>query len=157
MQVSSGWPPNVASPVNTVFSQIITAGRSDLVTQAMEIRNLRLFVAGSVDLETRPVRSEILRSTMQIKNHLGSAMMERYVKELDSYSDNGVGVDVVYHSTPLYNWQVGEYIRHDLILGTAALGFVVVYLLFHTGSVWLAFVGLLNIVLAFPLAYFVYS
>ena len=151
---TSGWPQDIPLPMSTVFSQISAAGgRSDLVAQAMEIGNLRLFVAGSVDLETRPVRAELLRSTMQIKNRLDSAMMERYVKELESYSDNDVGVEVVFHSTPLYNWQVGEYIKHDLVLGTAALGFVVVYLLLHTESVWLTVVGLLNIVLAFPLVH----
>ena len=143
--------------MNTVFTHIVTAGgRSDLVAQAVAIENLRLFLAGSVDLETQPVQANILRTQMWIKNNLDSAMMERYVQKLDSYSNNDAEVDVIYHSTPMYNWQAREYVAHDVMLATAAIAFVAGYLLLHTYSAFLTIVGLLNIVLSFPLAYFVF-
>ena len=54
------------------------------------------------------------------------------------------------------DWQISRYIESDLTLVFAALGFVAVYLLIHTGSVWLTVLGVLNIVLSFPLAFFVF-
>ena len=155
--VGEGGRPEDVRYRDSIFDSIDTRGdRNDLVVQAMAISNLRLFLAGNVDLETLPVRADVMQSTFRIPNHLGAARTERYVAELDSYSDNDAGVDVIYHSTAFYNWQIDEYIKHDLQLCIAAFVFVAGYLLLHTFSVWLTIIGLLNIVLSFPLAYFVF-
>ena len=156
---ANGWPESGVRLKDSVFDLIDATGDRtdlDLVAQTMAISNLRFFLAGDVNLQTLPVRADVMRSTFRIRNHLGAALTKRYVAELDSYSDNDAGVDVIYYSTALYTWQIEEYIQHDLQLCIAALVFVTGYLLLHTFSVWLTVVGLLNIVLSFPLAYFVF-
>ena len=145
-------------PTVSMFTVIGTAaaGGAGLVAQAMSVVNLRQFVGGNMNLESLPVRAEILRSTLRIPNDLTAGQIEQHVARLNSYSGRSDAVDVVYHQRSFYDWQIMQHVKDDLALCAAALGFVTGYLLLHTASVWLTIVGFLNIMLSFPLAYFLF-
>jgi hypothetical protein len=54
-------------------------------------------------------------------------------------------------------YTLDDSLTNDMILAMASAGIVAVAILVHTRSPWITAVGLLQIILSFPLAYFVYS
>ena len=65
-------------------------------------------------------------------------------------------VDVIYASSEIFNYQILQMVYADIYYVIYALVFVAGYMLFHTGSLFLTIVGIVNILCAFPLGYFLY-
>ena len=65
-------------------------------------------------------------------------------------------VDVIYASSGIFNYQILQMLHSDTYYVIYALVFVAGYMLLHTGSLFLTLIGILNILCAFPLGYFVY-
>lgn len=54
-------------------------------------------------------------------------------------------------------YKLDDSLTNDMILAMASAGIVAIAILVHTRSPWITGVGLLQIILSFPLAYFIYS
>lgn len=67
------------------------------------------------------------------------------------------GVTLVYASNALFEYQIMAMLYGDIEYVQYAGMFVAGYMLLHTGSVFIMIVGCLNIVMAFPIAYFIYK
>lgn len=71
--------------------------------------------------------------------------------------EKGPKVKVFFTGTGLSTLEIMQELMADVYLAFASIAFVLLYILFHTGSVMLSILGLLQIVIAVPLSYVFFS
>eukprot|EP00039_Didymoeca_costata_P010145 m.136049 g.136049 ORF g.136049 m.136049 type:complete len:2274 (-) comp14722_c0_seq4:389-7210(-) len=98
--------------------------------------------------------STYVRSQLFIQETLTDPSIEKWVDFLEGESPEGVRL--VYVQSDIFTYQILEMLKSDIMWAAYALAFVALYMLFHTGSLFLTFAGILNIILAFPIAYWIY-
>lgn len=98
--------------------------------------------------------AEYLRAEFTTYQRPSDATVARYIDILDVAST--AYVEVIYASSEIFNYQILEMVESDIYYVIYAVSFVGAYMLFHTSSLFLTIVGIVNICSAFPVGYFIY-
>ena len=97
-----------------------------------------------------------LRSQLNVpQSSYDNTVLETWANFLQGLSTDDV--EVVYVSMEIFNYQIRSALKSDLTKAGIALGFVAFWTLLHTFSPFLTLMGILNLILAFPPAYFLYT
>eukprot|EP00164_Ancoracysta_twista_P000387 GFYU01000528.1.p1 GENE.GFYU01000528.1~~GFYU01000528.1.p1 ORF type:complete len:1022 (-),score=314.10 GFYU01000528.1:296-3361(-) len=68
----------------------------------------------------------------------------------------GASISTYYRGTGITSAEFTELILTDSLLAIGSLAFIFIYACFHTRSLWATGMGLLGVLLSFPVAYFIY-
>eukprot|EP00003_Mantamonas_plastica_P024929 TRINITY_DN476_c0_g1_i4.p1 TRINITY_DN476_c0_g1~~TRINITY_DN476_c0_g1_i4.p1 ORF type:complete len:626 (+),score=196.36 TRINITY_DN476_c0_g1_i4:232-2109(+) len=101
-------------------------------------------LAGFKNVEDRPLE----------QNEKFTKWALKFIQDFESAKNDNL--EILYLGTGLSQPIIDELLIHDGLLAFASFAFVVFYLRFHTGSWFLASLGMTHVLMSFPVAYFVY-
>jgi predicted RND superfamily exporter protein len=79
------------------------------------------------------------------------------IDTMNRWNDENDGLHLIYHAGPMFTDLTTRTIMDDLMLTIGSLSFIFVIMMLHTGSIFLAFCGLFQVLLSFPVALCLYS
>jgi predicted RND superfamily exporter protein len=85
---------------------------------------------------------------------------KKYTRRTDKVkvqASGGSHTQFIYVSDDLSMTQLMNMLFDDVLLAAVALGSIAVYVFIHSGSLFLTFMGLMNVILAFPVGFWVYT
>ena len=116
-------------------------------------------LAGSDFVPGPPWASEhLLVDLVVFEDVLKKDVKDAWIDFLESKTtDEATGVVLAYANKELTAYQLVTFLIEDVLLAGYALVFIAICIVLHTGSLFLTLAGILNMVLAWPYAYFMYA
>eukprot|EP00041_Stephanoeca_diplocostata_P037339 m.1407419 g.1407419 ORF g.1407419 m.1407419 type:complete len:1419 (+) comp25018_c0_seq4:288-4544(+) len=145
----------VASSMNMALDG--TGGQGGVLYPAT-LGETALFAYGSKDmgLSDGQWSAEYLRAEISGIGGSDATNVRTWITELENANSDPDQVDFMFASSEIFSEQIMSMLLDDAYIAMYALIFVVSYMLFHTGSLFLTLIGLLNTVGAFPVGYGLY-
>ena len=154
-------PPNSIAPLFFATTVSGTYYRNTVdVTMSLASRGLYVYVDKDFDAANGTASS--FRTGFPI-GQPSKAVWKKWMKSTlvpflrANTRDEAKGIRCLYGGKEITQYEADLAILHDAKLIVAGLSLVVVYTYFHTGSVFITFAGIFEIILSFPVAYAFYA